>query len=234
MADTQKVVAILITLISSIISCIQLNITMLNSHRDYLKKRMDIVRLLSLPAAQTAIVKRLGKKCERRKRRLWIRPGRTSAWWNGFVSEIVLPEEWSEYFRMSRVSMMRLAEELRPYIEGKDTKMRTSIDVLKQVVMTLYYLSDESRMRKTANAFGVSRQTVSKIVRKVCNAITVHLGPKYITLPFTEEAVQEKVESFYSEYGFPQCFGEIDGTHIPIKQPRENPTDYINSHLILT
>ena len=68
----------------------------------------------------------------------------------------------------------------------------------------------------TANAFGVSRQTVSKIVRKVCNAITVHLGPKYIILPFTEEAVQEKVESFYSAYGFPQCLGAIDGTHIPI------------------
>ena len=123
---------------------------------------------------------------------------------------------------------MRLAEELKPYIEGKDTIMRTSIDVLKQVAMTLYYLSDEGRMRKTTNAFGVSRQTVSKIVRKVCNAITVHLGPKYIILPFTEEAVQEKVESFYSAYGFPQCLGAIDGTHIPIKQPRENPTDYIN------
>ena len=179
MADTQKVVAILITLISSI----QLNIAMLNSQRDYLKKRMDIVRLLSLPAAQTAIMKRLGKKGERRKRRFWIQPGRTSAWWDGFVSEIVLPEEWRENFRMSRVSIMRLAEELRPYIEGKDTIMRTSIDVLKQVAMTLYYLSDEGRMRKTANAFGVSRQTVSKIVRKVCNAITVHLGPKYIILP---------------------------------------------------
>ena len=104
---------------------------------------------------------------------------------------------------MSRVSMMRLAEQLRPYIEGKDTIMRTSIDVLKQVAMTLYYLSDEGRMRKTAKAFGVSRQTVSQIVRKVCNAITVHLGPKYITLPFIEEAVQEKVESFYSAHGFP-------------------------------
>ena len=50
---------------------------------------------------------------------------------------------------------MRLVEKLGPYIEGKDAIMRTSIDVLQQVAMTLYYLSDECRMRKTANTFGV-------------------------------------------------------------------------------
>ena len=55
----------------------------------------------------------------------------------------------------------------RPFIEGKDTVMRSSIDVIKQVAVTLYYLSDEGRIRKTANAFGISRQAVSKIVRKV-------------------------------------------------------------------
>lgn len=55
----------------------------------------------------------------------------------------------------------------RSFIEGKDTVMRSSIDVVKQVAVTLYYLSDEGRIRKTANAFGISRQAVSKIVRKV-------------------------------------------------------------------
>lgn len=55
----------------------------------------------------------------------------------------------------------------RPFIEEKDTVMRSSIDVIKQVAVTLYYLSDEGRIRKTANAFGISRQAVSKIVRKV-------------------------------------------------------------------
>ena len=40
--------------------------------------------------------------------------------------------------------------------------MRAAVDVVKQVAVTLYYLSDEGRMRKTANAFGLSRQAVSK------------------------------------------------------------------------
>ena len=67
MAETQKVVAILISLIASIISCIQLNIAMPSSHTEYMKKRMNTVRLLSLLSTRTAKVKRLGKKHQRKK-----------------------------------------------------------------------------------------------------------------------------------------------------------------------
>ena len=115
----------------------------------------------------------------------------------------MIEEEWRENFRMRRGSLYKLADELRPYIEGKRTIMRTPVDVIKQAAVTLYYLSDEGRLRKTANAFGISRQVVSKIVCKVCKAITVHLGKKYIKLPFTEEEVTNLVKKFHRAHGFP-------------------------------
>nr|XP_055026760.1 putative nuclease HARBI1 [Misgurnus anguillicaudatus] len=164
----------------------------------------------------------------RQIRRLWTRPGRTSKWWDNFVEGVVDDHAWRENFRMSKDCVVALSEELSPYIKGETTNMRTPVGVLKKVACTLYYLSDEGRLRKTANAFGLSRSTVSVIIRQTCKAITVHLGPKYIHLPFTVPEAEELVCGFLQDHGMPQCLGAVDGTHIEIKQPAVNAMDYIN------
>ena len=65
------------------------------------------------------------------------------------------------------------------------------------------------------------------IIRRVTKAISNHLADKYIRLPRTEE--EDKFRSlFFEKHGFAQCLGAVDGTHIAIKRPSENFTDYIN------
>ena len=54
------------------------------------------------------------------------------------------------------------------------------------------------------------------------------MGAGYIKLPETEEVVKSLVTKFYSQHGFLQCLGSVDGTHIPIKKPQGNAIDYIN------
>ena len=202
--------SLLIALISSLISCVQLNVAVINLRNKYLRDRQDVLRLLSMNSGRH----KLKKRANHHRTRFWKRPGRTSAWWDNFINGTMIEEEWRENFRMSKTSLLKLAEELRPYIEGKENIMRCHVDVVKQVALTLYYLSDQDRLRKTANAFGVSRQVTSEIIRKVCKAINLHLGNKYIHLPKTEHEAMDLVKHFSRTHGFPQCLGAIDGTHI--------------------
>ena len=130
---------------------------------------------------------------------------------------------------MCKQNFLQLCSMLQPYIEKKVTNMRMLVEVERQVAVALYYLFDEGRLQKTANAFGLSRSSVSIIIRRVTHAIAIaiHLGPQYISIPLTEDAVK-KVTKFFSAFCIPQCLGAIDGTHINIKQPSSNSTDYIN------
>ena len=74
----------------------------------------------------------------------------------------------------------------------------------------------------------LENSVVSEIVRRVCKCILIVLGPERIKLPKSEQEVCKVISNLYDAHGFPQCIGAIDGTHIFIKQPLENATDYIN------
>lgn len=58
---------------------------------------------------------------------------------------------------MRRKNFLKLCDELRPFIKRQTTVMSAPAEVERQVALTLYYLSDEGRLRKTANAFGLAQ-----------------------------------------------------------------------------
>ena len=96
-----------------------------------------------------------------------VRPGRTRAWWDNFLNGVVLPEEWKGNFRMCKENFVKLCNELRCHIQKKTTTMWSAVDVETQVALTLYYLADEGRLRRTACVFGPIISTVSIIIRRV-------------------------------------------------------------------
>ncbi|XP_041965782.1 putative nuclease HARBI1 [Alosa sapidissima] len=211
-------------LLSSVASLAQVYSDFCNVTQTYLRRRRAIIE--AIVCSDSADLRRRRPYTQRR---FWVRPGRTSAWWDNFVNDAVIAEQWRDNFQMSRSAMIMLSEKLRTHVEGTQTTMRAPVDVLKKVACTLYYLRDDGRLRETANAFGLSRQCVSVVIRQVCKAITTFLGPEYIDTPKTEAEVQELVVNFNKTHGMPQCLGAIDCTHIEVKLSRINSRDYINS-----
>jgi len=144
-------------------------------------------------------------------------------------------EVWRENFRMSKDSFYKLVSLIRPFAKERSTKVRAdTINLEKRVAITLYYLKDQGSMKMVANTFGVARCTVGQIVFEICSILSKEIGPKMIKFPVEQTEVEETSSHFLNRFGFPNVIGCIDGTHIPIKQPTENPHDYFSYKLCYT
>ena len=81
-------------------------------------------------------------------------------------------EQRSGRYRMGRklshvaIQFFDLVTILQLYLQKQQTKMRNPVVKECQVAIFLLYISDKRRYRKTTNAFGISRSSVSILIRK--------------------------------------------------------------------
>ena len=72
----------------------------------------------------------------------------------------------------------------------------------------------------------ISLSQVRKHLLGFCSAV-VECMADYIRIPSAAEAV-EISQRWESKWSFPQAYGAIDGTHIPITAPSDGYRDYVN------
>jgi hypothetical protein len=105
--------------------------------------------------------------------------------------------------------------------------VRRPLNVEQRVAITLWRLGTNLEYRSISHLFGVGLSTVCVVVHEVCAAIVRVLSRRYIRIPTGEDA-QATIDGFLHRWGFPQCFGAVDGSHIPIIAPSMDPQDYYN------
>ena len=88
-------------------------------------------------------------------------------------------------------------------------------------------LATGSGYRSVGHLFGIATSSCCEIFKETCTVIVSVLLPRYICLP-TGDRLREIVDGFERKFGFPNCGGAIDGTHVPIIAPRQHHTDYYN------
>ena len=158
-------------------------------------------------------------------RTIWMIP-RSNHWFEIALTE--LPQkEWYANFRVSKDTFNYILSEIAADISRKDTKLRKAISAEKRLAITLYYICSTSEYRTVANLFGVSTAFVCLCVKNVSTAILSKLKTRFLSIPKGED-LKEVMRLYKLRWGFPQCAGAIDGTHIAIQAPEENHTDYVN------
>ena len=94
----------------------------------------------------------------RRKKSIWVKPGRTDRWWRNLINGKLAQEEWKKNLRMAKADFHKLVGLIKPFAVERSTRVRKdTIDLPKRVAITLYYLKDQGSMQMTANTFGVDR-----------------------------------------------------------------------------
>ena len=102
------VIYLLLSVISSLIAYLELSMALV--HMNIVRQRIRNNFRQSLMSKDTRKATRRSQPYKQRRLLLlfWTRPGRTSAWWDNFVNEVVVAEEWRENFRMSRRNLSYL------------------------------------------------------------------------------------------------------------------------------
>eukprot|EP00794_Sanderia_malayensis_P013379 gene13378-14751_t len=159
-------------------------------------------------------------------RTIWCKP-KSENWWDVIVERSFNDTDWTNNFRMSKTTFDYLCSELHPFLHKEDTQFRQAISVRKRVAVALWRLATNSDYRTIGHLFGISKASVCLITDEFCKAVAENLQPKYIKIPVDQE-LDKVVTDFKFKWGFAQCVGAIDGSHIPVKAPVEFHADYYN------
>jgi uncharacterized protein (UPF0128 family) len=76
--------------------------------------------------------------------------------------------------------------------------------------------------------FRVPHNSISILVKEVCEAIIEEYGDEVLVTPRTPEAWLEVAHKFLNLWNFPHNLGAIDGKHFAIKAPRKSGSLYHN------
>lgn len=96
----------------------------------------------------------------------------------------------------------------------------------KKVHVTVWMLANKTSFREVANLFKMEKSSVSHCFHEVCELLT-NCRNDFISWPSREEQLKT-ARNVNTKYHFPNCVGFVDGCHIQIKAPPNNPVDFYN------
>lgn len=142
-----------------------------------------------------------------------------------FSIENMTEEEIRRRYRFGKDSIKQIVDLLDPII-GPKTKRSQALSTELQLLVSLRYYACGGFLEVVGDTVGVDKTTVSRVVRKVSQAL-VSLAPRIIKWPANDELPIIKSE-FFKLSGFPGVIGCTDGTHFRIQAPSQNEPAFVN------
>ena len=153
---------------------------------------------------------------------MWVYP-RPQFWFEQLLLNRCQDHLW--HFRVSRDTFQHICGLVGPQLMWQNTILCEAITVEKRVAVALWRLSTGNSHRTVGLTFGIGRCTAMNVKDEFCSALMRRTND-FIKFPKTETS--QAIQKFRDISHFPQVVGALDGSHIPIKAPKEDSNEYVN------
>uniref|UniRef100_A0AAY4CJ70 DDE Tnp4 domain-containing protein n=1 Tax=Denticeps clupeoides TaxID=299321 RepID=A0AAY4CJ70_9TELE len=143
-----------------------------------------------------------------------------SEWWEKSVLVDFGPQDWLEWFHVTKDTFFSLCNTLKPRFAqtGLLANPKLTLPLEKRLAVALICLAAEMDYGLIGELFCVNVPAVGECIREVCDAIIMVLKPLYMHHP-TEQELEDNARTFHLKWGFPHCVGVIGTMHVPVSVP---------------
>ncbi|XP_063859180.1 putative nuclease HARBI1 [Scylla paramamosain] len=138
------------------------------------------------------------------------------------------PNSFQNFMRMSPAMFDELLNRLTPGLTRPSTNYRANLEPGLKLAVTLRHLASGTKYRDMAYGWRVPHNTISKVVREVCQAILEEYLDEQFTCPSTEEGLRQPSNEWMQRWNFPYTIGAIDGKHVACKAPLRTGSECYN------
>lgn len=169
------------------------------------------------------------------KRGLWVREWLTRRPHLGQYSQLLMkelrredPKGFHNFLRMDYDTFQEILGRVHHRIKPKDSRFRQPLSPGIKLAVTLRYLATGDSYHSLMYGFRIAHNTISKVIRQVCEAIVAEYAEELIVCPKTPEEWKNIAKHFGDRWQLYNCIGALDGKHIAIKCPPHGGSLYFN------
>ena len=138
------------------------------------------------------------------------------------------PRAFHNFMRMPTAMYDELVQRLTPALTKTTTNCRLPLEPGLKVAVTLRHLASGAKYRDMQYAWRVPHNTISLVVREVCQAIIDVYKDELLKAPQTEEEWKNISDKWLEKWNFPHVIGAIDGKHVACRAPANTGSEFFN------
>jgi len=174
------------------------------------------------------------QKKKRKKRSIWVRKWLKRrpelGQYRKLLNELKKEDKkgFRNFMRMDYETFREILHRIEPRIKKSGCNYRHPLSPGLKLAITLRYLASGDNYHSLMYGFRVAHNTISILIREVCEAIVAEFAAEMIPCPTTTEEWREISKKFSDRWNFHHCLGALDGKHIAMKCPKNGGSLYYN------